>query len=327
VAASPFKVFPKSASTEPESVGMDNYQKTWSAEETARLHLRPLPLLVLMLITFAFVVWLVQVRWNIDGTASGFSCLGVPWLLDRWVLMFRKEVKEGRARSTEMARRQEDIEQRHQFSISTELATAEELTRSLNAAYSDSIEQRRLMIEKLDWAQGWLNRARSEFQSRAFGPFWDAIESSAHLLGEFDSATNKLASNSDDYFVGLNGRSHTFPDFPVKPSELPDPQKTVRDLRAVLRMGQTDFQFANIWEHRQTRAVLIAGFSSLGSALNGLSHSLNQSTNRLTSSISSDVACLVQEQIRTRKELEHTRLEHGEMLDNIQRGEKPLGLH
>lgn len=88
-------------------------------------------------------------------------------------------------------------------------------------------------------------------------------------------------------------------------------------------MGQTNFQFANIWEHRRTREVLIAGFRTLGEAINNLGATIEYSVSDLQRSISSDIANLVEEGIRTREAFDKRMVEQNRMLDNIQHHRKP----
>jgi hypothetical protein len=88
-------------------------------------------------------------------------------------------------------------------------------------------------------------------------------------------------------------------------------------------MGQTTFQFANIWEHRRTREVMIAGFRTLGDAVNNLGPAVEGSLSGLQQSVSSDVARLVQEEIKTRDSLDSRMMEQNRMLDNIQHHRKP----
>src|ERR1039457_979188 len=128
---------------------------------------------------------------------------------------------------------------------------------------------------------------------------------------------------ADDYYKGLNGRSHTFPAFPVNNANLPSPSSVMSEFRRIVRMGQTNFQFANIWTHRRTQKIMIAGFQTLGEAVNNLGSTVENAVFGLQQSVSSDVARLVQEEIKTRDTLDSRMLEQNSMLDNIQRHRKP----
>jgi hypothetical protein len=97
----------------------------------------------------------------------------------------------------------------------------------------------------------------------------------------------------------------------------------VNELRRIVRMGQTNFQFANIWEHRRTREVLIAGFRTLGEAINNLGTTIEYSISYLQQSVSTDMAKLIQEEIRSREALDKRLLEQNRMLDNLQHHREP----
>jgi hypothetical protein len=142
-------------------------------------------------------------------------------------------------------------------------------------------------------------------------------------MSAFNAKANQLSSAAGKYYGGLNGRTHTFPSFPATSSNLPDPAPVLNDLRRVVRMGQTNFQFANIWEHRRTREVMIAGFHTLGEAVNNLGSVVENSLGSLQQSISSDMARLAQEQIKTRDSLDRRMMEQNRMLDNIQHRRQP----
>jgi hypothetical protein len=175
-------------------------------------------------------------------------------------------------------------------------------------------------------ASAWLQNADAEFVANAYGPFWDAIENAAMHLSEFNGKTNQLARNAADYYKSLNDRNHNFPAFPVQSTNLPHAVPVINNLRRVVRMGQTNFQFANIWEHRRTREVLIAGFQTLGEAVNNLGSVIDNSINNLQQSVSSDIARVVEEQIRSRESFDQRMLEQNRMLDNIQHQRKPDAL-
>jgi hypothetical protein len=141
--------------------------------------------------------------------------------------------------------------------------------------------------------------ARSEYSEKAFDPFWTAVENAAIDLAQYRRDVNSLAQWSDDYCTILKGRNHTFPEFPIKPESLPNPLPVLEALRDVVRLGQTDFQFANIWEHRKTRQVLIEGFKTLGDAIENLGVRIVESIASLQASMRSGIAALVAAEIAT----------------------------
>jgi hypothetical protein len=68
---------------------------------------------------------------------------------------------------------------------------------------------------------------------------------------------------------------------------------------------------------------MIAGFRTLGEAVNNLGSTVESSLFGLQQSISSDAARLVQEEIRTRDSHDRLMLEQNRMLDNIQHHREP----
>src|SRR5687768_4550229 len=148
------------------------------------------------------------------------------------------------------------------------------LTRQLHHLYQSSADLGAVLPKRLDDAYSWLPYADGEYGSNAFGNFWDAIENSTVILGDFTEGINRLTGNAAEYSRLLHGREHSFPPFPVKNGTIPDPTFTVGELQRIARLGQTNFEFANIWEHRRTRQVLVAGFRNLGEAVNELGYTL-----------------------------------------------------
>lgn len=122
-----------------------------------------------------------------------------------------------------------------------------------------------------------LKLAASEHQENAFAPFWDAIETAAAALGECYTSSQWFSANVPRYDEILRGRDHSFPDCFEGIEELPDCRPLLDELYRLVRLAQRDFHFSNIWEHRQTRKVLIAGFSTLGEAIRSLEATVQRS--------------------------------------------------
>jgi hypothetical protein len=225
-----------------------------------------------------------------------------------------------RKKAEELKRSIESANQSEKSRVENE---ARRLTSSLARTYESSMNLATDLSGHLKDASGWLRHAESEYDDNAFSPFWDAVENAAKHLAAFDNKTNQLTRNAKEYYQNLNGRKHTFPGFPINVRVMPDPSSVLKELRRVVRMGQTDFQFANIWEHRRTREVLIAGFRTLGEAVNNLGATIEYSVSNLQQSISSDVAKIIEEEIKTRETLDKRMLEQNGMLDNIQHHRTP----
>ena len=196
------------------------------------------------------------------------------------------------------------VERANQSAIDSAGREAANLTSSLMRTYESSTKTASELPQHIAHASSWLQRADLEFKDNAFGPFWDAVENAARQLAEFNDKVNQLSRLASEYYRNLDGRNHTFPVFPARRDNIPSPSNVANELRRIVRMGQTNFQFANIWEHRRTREVLIAGFRTLGEAVSNLGSTIERSVYGLEESVSSDVARLVQEEIKTRETLE-----------------------
>jgi len=167
---------------------------------------------------------------------------------------------------------------------------AEEEARELTIEALNLIKSSRTLPARmpalLDEARSWLRQAEDEFNENAFGPFWEALEQSVVRLAEFEWNVNTLVRYADRYRAILTGREHTFPAFPVDLGRLPDPMPVAEEVRSVLRRGQTNFQFAMIWEQYKTRRTIAHGFQTLEEAINQAPASLIRSWNVLTSTLS-----------------------------------------
>jgi hypothetical protein len=140
-----------------------------------------------------------------------------------------------------------------------------------------------------------LKDARSEYEERAFASFWDRVERAAIQLANFQDGVRDLISTLSRYRKLLEGRIHNFPDFVVAPESIPDPRPVLQEFRDVARLGEKDYQFAMIWEQRKTREVLIAGFHTLGEAVQNLGRSLERSMFELGTAITVDVGRAIEE--------------------------------
>ena len=150
---------------------------------------------------------------------------------------------------------------------------------STKAAYQSIEAGKReidLLASHLDMANHAIRVAEHEFSERAFGPFWDAVEASAVALGKYKQnlVSVKNSQARYKYHNELRGLNHNFPAWNEVVPLVPDPTKTAMHLRKMVRKGQTDFEFANIFEHRRTRQVLIEGYKQLGEALEGIEGSV-----------------------------------------------------
>lgn len=183
-------------------------------------------------------------------------------------------------------------------------AEAHQLTQQASNAIASSVQIASDLPAALETAKGWLRKAETEFQERSFGPFWDAIEMAAANLEVFRKGVTTVNQNADTFYKALEGRRHSFPRFGTRPETLPDPKPVAEELQRLVRRGQADFQFANSWEQRGTRGVLIAGFRTLEDGISHLGHAISNSLSDLQSTLSSQLAESVERQAALRETVE-----------------------
>lgn len=203
------------------------------------------------------------------------------------------------------------------------ISEAGSLTSSLLQTYESSTNLANELRQHLSHVSLLLQQADNEYRDNAFAPFWDAVENAALHLAAFNDKANRLSGNAKEYYNKLNGRKHTFPSFPVQITTIPDASPMTKEFRRVVRMGQTNHDFADIYEHRRTREVLIAGFRTLGEAVNNLGSTLEASIYSFQQCVSSDLAKALEQEIRTRETLDKRMAEQNRMLDNLQHHRKP----
>lgn len=207
---------------------------------------------------------------------------------------------------------------------------ANALTSNLSEIYKSSRHLASDLGKDLSQATSYLQHAEEEYNANAFSPFWDAIEGAARSLADHNKNVKQLSKNAEWYYKNLHGRKHTFPPFPIQPNMLPNVLPVLNEFRRVVRLGQTNFQFAQIWEHYKDRQVMMAGFRYFGEAISNLRGTIEHSISDLQASITSSLAKSIIEEINTRdviadagEKLNERLLEQSRMLDNVQHNRKP----
>jgi hypothetical protein len=155
--------------------------------------------------------------------------------------------------------------------------------------------------ELLEDTDSFLLDAEEEFREKAYAPFWDNIEEAAMSLGEFNVGLTRLGAQATSYSRLLTGQIHNFPLLTIGADSLPNPARQAERLRQLVRMGQKDFEFATIWEHRKTQKVIIEGFRTLGEAISNLSVVVDDSFSLATRTIEETASKQREEQVRLRE--------------------------
>jgi hypothetical protein len=240
----------------------------------------------------------------------------------------REDTKEAR-RKYEAARLEWHKEQQKQYC--KELLNLGEL----------SLGQFESLPELLESAAKFLDRAERDFAEGAFSPFWDSIEHAAECLGHFDKCVRKIEANASRYTEIVKDYEGTPPPYPIARESVEKLRAgtiMAERMQAIVRKAQCNFQFAQIYEQRMTNKILIAGFKNLREALEGMTWQVTASIDNLSSSVGVMTSTLNESLRAIHSRLgdtaEMSRQQHEEraarerkvveMLDNIQRGRRPV---
>lgn len=200
-------------------------------------------------------------------------------------------------------KRRLDAEDREKKRVEDE---AQYLTQSLRGLHEKSLNLLKEILEHRDKASSWLQSAEREYADSAFAPYWEAIEQATIQFAKYGQKIDDLSRIAGQYYGTLAGRNHTFPIFPVRLNSLPNVEKTLAEFYRVNRLGQTKYEFAQIWEHYKDRKVMLGNFEFLGVAIKNLEYAIEAALAGLESSISTTQAQEIEGEIRTRAMLVST---------------------
>lgn len=324
-----FRVFPREAKVLP-------YQDKVTLTESERKNIQGLTLGngIILWIVINIIVGFVE--YAVFQQYIGIAVL-IPFVAVFLIHFLIKKTKIADLEKNLTDKAQKKADEANKLALSQPQRNAQSLTSTLIQNYQSSINLVDVASDSLEQASLFLQKAEEEYKANAFAPFWDAVEWAAHWLGDYNYRVTQISTNADEYYRLLKGQQHTFPVFPVKLQNIPDASFVADELYRITRLGQTNFHFANIWEHRRTRKEIVKGFRTLSEAIDYLGVTIENSISNLQSSISSDLAKVVEEQIRTRESIDRTHqsvdkagksidkrlLEQNRMLDNIQHNREP----
>lgn len=161
---------------------------------------------------------------------------------------------------------------KEQTSRNQEANKNEAIRTSKNArnVISSGYEEMNKLVELTNKIDNSIKKSEEEFRNNAFSPFWDNIEIAINQFAEYNAQLGQFPWIRDEYYALLKNREHNFPEFPVTQEMLPNIELSLNEFKRVVRLGQTNFEFASIYEHRKTREVIIAGFKNLREALDNI---------------------------------------------------------
>lgn len=125
-----------------------------------------------------------------------------------------------------------------------------------------------------------LNIAENEFIEGAFAPFWDAVENATKALAQYHVNAEGIRKVLRDYDE-QNRHSPSRLPLTLPFEKFPDASPAVLRLSNIVRQAQKNFHFSSIYEQRKTNQILVAGFSSLGSAIHNIGGMITTSIRQL----------------------------------------------
>lgn len=289
---------------------------------------------LIWIIVGLFVLYLAFEYWPIT------LALGVIWLI---IHLVRKEMKAEKERKAERERQRLE-EERRQREHNQQQAQYRE---SLVGFGDNSLSLFEEMPRHLMTTEELLDQAELDFQERAFAPFWDSVESAATHLGRYDENVRKITDNAQRHCEIAQRYEGNPPPFPITESSVNGVQAAKPSnerLRYIVRAAQRDFEFATIYEQRKTNQLLVAGFTNLAQALEGMGQRIASSIDDLSSQITymttsidnlaegvSEALATVNSSVQDFSEQSLQRQDEAlqrhdralEMLDNIQRRRRP----
>jgi hypothetical protein len=132
-----------------------------------------------------------------------------------------------------------------------------------------------------------LDRADDELQNQLAISFWEAMEEAVAKLQDFQGAMSMIEVRRAEYSAQASTLDGATPRFRLGMSVLPDPTGTQSRLTYLFRQAQAIPHFCLVYEQRRTTSTLVAGFRSLGQAVERLGHRLVDEIGSLATSLDS----------------------------------------
>lgn len=299
------------------------------------------------IIIFIVVAALIIEYWQYLLVAA--LVIGVIWhVVDQ---MKKDEIAVQKAEAErERLRREEEAR------IAAHRAAQQSYQTELVKVSDGSLQTFEVLPKNLIEAESILDQAEQDFKEEAFAPFWDSIEQATLRLGRFDGGVASINHNLKRYRELSKVYEAKPPRFPIVIDSVKGMvagNTTTDRMKAIVRQAQRNFQFASIYEQRKTNQILIAGFTNLAQALDGMGRRISESIDGLNTQVSEMSTSLnasmesLGEQMATvnqstvavsesvqglhstlQKEANDQAGRHDralEMLDNIQRRRMPIG--
>jgi hypothetical protein len=168
-----------------------------------------------------------------------------------------------------------------------EIEMAKQAEKMLNFIYNEQDDNLTTLNKLLGQIEASINWSQQLFRERAYSPFWEWIDNTVVLLQQFDRRVGRINEKAKEYYSNLAEREHTFPAFPIKSEQLPNPESLIMRLQKQIAEAQRDFQFSTIFEQRRTTSAVVAGFSNMQDAIRNLQNEVVNSISNLQSALES----------------------------------------
>jgi len=295
--------------------------------------------IIFVLIAGIFILWLIA-KFPVVAIIIDLAVI-VPIIISviGGIIVAIQEKKERQAREA-WQKAQEEAHHREE---------QEELRKQIFLYVNQTLELFESAPKLLITAEEYLDQAEIDFKENAYSPFWNSIENAVKALGQIDESINEISNNAHKYSNLIKKYENIPPKFPLTHQSIEKlavvGMATAKRMEAIVRTAQRNFQFAMIYEQRKTNQILIAGFTNLADAIDRMTWEITESINTLgnsvdimTSALSESINTIsskmddatgkiVQQYKELIKEASETTEQEKriiKMLDNIQRGRKPL---
>lgn len=205
-----------------------------------------------------------------------FSILGLIWQC--------YSEKKRPARAPDDSRLLELIEERRKVENEKKVRVAEKnriIREKANREFLAKEREKLLLSSKellkqeipnsMEKTREWISVAESYYKSHTYDPFWNALEQGAIWLDNLNRCLSQLVYNTRQL---KSHEGHSGLATQVE-REFLEFRNLLNRLNDLMNKGHGDFHFANIYQLRTTRKVLVAGFASLDVAINTLGREIH----------------------------------------------------
>ncbi len=248
------------------------------------------------IVTYIFIVSVFMgISRTDNGRALGVVIIGpisayIMFHLSRGYWEKQEREKEQERHELLLQTRREEAEERAKIqAIEAHKKQQHDYHQSLAESGTLSFASFTALPKHLENAEACLDQAEKDFSESAFSPFWDSVERAAVDLGNFDNSIRIILHQARHYNTIVHCYEGKPPPYPIildSVTHMAVANTTADRMKDIVRKAQCDFHFATIYEQRKTNQLLIAGFTTLAQALQGMANRIESSINNLSSQIS-----------------------------------------